>query len=215
MGAVNRSVIGFGLLAGCVILLAAAAGMAPAERGNALSGLRPGLAIKLTEAEGRFEIVVLPNAPGPLGHEVTAVGNDYVAVRNITGISETVIPLVSIKCVKTLRQSRWHDAAPGLAPPLIDEVRATVFIAVGTNQYAATHDRIRGRSGLAMHGGWCGRHARRTFDSVSVPGAPPAWRRRSAGWTAAAAVEGGARRGWRHNDALCHPAGHPCRGRLS
>jgi hypothetical protein len=45
----------------------------------------------------------MPGVPGPLGHEVTAVGEDYVAVQDFTGTTETVIPLFSIKCVKTLR----------------------------------------------------------------------------------------------------------------
>lgn len=101
-----RSGMGFGLLAGLVIVLVASAGMAPAERVGALGGLRPGLPITLTEAEGRFEIGILPGVPGPLGHEVTAVGQDYVAVQDISGVSETVIPLFSIKCVKTLRIPR-------------------------------------------------------------------------------------------------------------
>jgi hypothetical protein len=89
--------------AGCVIVIAAVTGMAPAERGGALGGLRPGMAITLTEAAGRFEIGVMPGVPGPLGHEVTAVGEEYVAVQDFTGATETVIPLFSIKCVKTLR----------------------------------------------------------------------------------------------------------------
>lgn len=101
-----RRVIAVGSLAGFIILLAASAGMAPAERVGVLGGLRPGLAITLTEAEGRFEIGILPGVPGPLGHEVTAVGEDYVAVKDIAGVAETVIPLFSIKCVKTLRLPR-------------------------------------------------------------------------------------------------------------
>lgn len=101
-----RSVAGLGFLASCIILLAASMGMAPAERVGVLGGLRPGLPITLTEAQGRFEIGILPGIPGPLGHEVTAVGDDYVAVRDVAGVTETVIPLFSIKCVKTLRQPR-------------------------------------------------------------------------------------------------------------
>ena len=101
-----RSGMGFGFLVGLVIVLVASAGMAPAERVGVLDGLRPGLPITLTEAEGRFEIGILPGVPGPLGHEVTAVGQDYVAVKDISGVSETVIPLFSIKCVKTLRLPR-------------------------------------------------------------------------------------------------------------
>lgn len=101
-----RSVTGFVLLAGFIIALATSAGMAPAERVGVLGGLRPGLAITLTEAEGRFEIGILPGVPGPLGHEVTAVGADYVAVKDIAGVTETVIPLFSIKCVKTMRLPR-------------------------------------------------------------------------------------------------------------
>jgi hypothetical protein len=101
-----RSMIGCGSLAGFLIVLATSAGMAPAERVGALGALRPGLAITLTEAADRFEISILPGVPGPLGHEVTAVGEDYVAVKDVAGVTETVIPLFSIKCVKTMRLPR-------------------------------------------------------------------------------------------------------------
>jgi len=101
-----RNVMGFGSLAVFMIVLATSAGMAPAGRVGVLGGLRPGLAITLTEAADRFEISILPGVPGPLGHEVTAVGEDYVAVKDIAGVTETVIPLFSIKCVKTLRLPR-------------------------------------------------------------------------------------------------------------
>jgi len=98
--------IGCGSLAGFMIVLATSAGMTPAERAGALEPLRPGLAITLTEAADRFEIGILPGVPGPLVHEVTAVGEDYVAVKDIAGVTETVIPLFSIKCVKTMRLPR-------------------------------------------------------------------------------------------------------------
>ena len=101
-----RSVMGYGLLTGFMIVLAMSAGMAPAERVGVFGGLRPCLAITVAEAAGRFEISILPGVPGPLGHEVTAVGNDYVAVKDIAGVTETVIPLFSIKCVKTMRLPR-------------------------------------------------------------------------------------------------------------
>lgn len=101
-----RRVTAYGLLAGFMSVLATCAGMAPAERGGVLGGLRPGLAITLTEAAGRFEIGILPGVPGPLSHEVTAVGEDYVAVKDIASVTETVIPLFSIKCVKTMRLPR-------------------------------------------------------------------------------------------------------------
>jgi len=101
-----RSVSGYGLPSAFMIVLAMSAGRAPAERVGVLGGLRPGLAITLTEAEGRFEIGILPGVPGPLGHEVIAVGADYVAVKDIVGVTETVIPLFSIKCVKTMRLPR-------------------------------------------------------------------------------------------------------------
>ena len=101
-----RSVAGLGLLASFIMVLAVSIGMAPAEQVGVLGGLRPGLPITLTEAQGRFEIGIVPGIPGPLGHEVTAVGDDYVAVKDVAGVTETVIPLFSIKCVKTLRQPR-------------------------------------------------------------------------------------------------------------
>jgi hypothetical protein len=98
-----RSLMGLGLSAFLIIAMAASAGMGPVRQEGALSGLRPGMAIRLTESEGRYEIGIMPKIPGPLTHEVIAVGENYMAVKDITGITETVIPLYSIKCVKTFR----------------------------------------------------------------------------------------------------------------
>lgn len=98
-----RGFMGIGLSVVFVLLLAASFGMGPAKQQGVLSGLRPGLAVRLTESEGRYEISVMPKIPGPLTHEVIAVGENYVAVKDLTGITETVVPLYSIKCVKTFR----------------------------------------------------------------------------------------------------------------
>jgi len=83
-----------------------ALGLAPAERSGALAVLKPGMPITLTEAAGRFEITTLSGVPGPLGHEVIAVGDEYVAVKDAAGVTETWIPIYSVACVKTINVPR-------------------------------------------------------------------------------------------------------------
>ena len=92
--------------AALLITVASVAGFAPAERGGVLAGLKPGMPIMLTDKTGRFEVGILPGVPGPLGHEVIAVGEDYLVVKDITGVTETWIPIFSIACVKTTKLPR-------------------------------------------------------------------------------------------------------------
>lgn len=96
----------WGLLLGVFGLVAVCAGLAPAERDGVLAGLKPGMPVTLSEKAGRFEIGVFPDTPGPLGHEVVALGNDFVAVKDIAGFTETWIPIYSIACVKTTKIPR-------------------------------------------------------------------------------------------------------------
>jgi hypothetical protein len=86
-----------------LVAVVAAAGLAPAERGGALAGLKPGMPVALRESGGRFEISVFDGLPGPLGHALIAVGDDYIVVRHIAGVAETWIPVTSIACVKTVK----------------------------------------------------------------------------------------------------------------
>lgn len=90
-----------------VALVARSIGTAapPAERKvmTFLERLKPGQPVSLTERDGRFEIGLFPPSFQPLGHTVVDVGPDYVVLRDLVGISDTIVPLYSIKAIKVLR----------------------------------------------------------------------------------------------------------------
>ena len=78
-----------------------ASGQAPAQPHSVFAVLRPGQAVNLKESNGRYEISIFDNGPEVLGHKVVEVASDYVVLQDIAGISETRIPIFSIKAVTT------------------------------------------------------------------------------------------------------------------
>jgi hypothetical protein len=65
--------------------------------------LKVGQAVALTDKDGRYEIGVLPPEMRPLDHTVVEVAEDYVVLRNIGNITDTIIPIYSIKSIRVLR----------------------------------------------------------------------------------------------------------------
>jgi hypothetical protein len=80
-----------------------ASGQAPTQFRGALSILQPGQPITIKEANSRYEISIFDNGPELLGHKVVEVGTDYLVVQDVAGISETRIPIFSVKSVVTLK----------------------------------------------------------------------------------------------------------------
>ena len=68
-----------------------------------LDHLRPGQAVSLTDKDGRYEIGAFPPGIQPLGQNVIEVGQDYVVLRDLMGITDTIIPIYSIKSIKVIR----------------------------------------------------------------------------------------------------------------
>jgi len=68
-----------------------------------LAVLHPDQPVAVKEVGGRYEITVMPKVPGPLGHQVIEVGSDYLVVQDLVGVTETRIPIWSIKCVSVLK----------------------------------------------------------------------------------------------------------------
>lgn len=70
------------------------------ERGRKgfLSALREGQGIVLRETAGRYEISLMEG-----GHKVVEVGSDYVLVEDISGVTETRIPVYSIKNISRFK----------------------------------------------------------------------------------------------------------------
>lgn len=71
-----------------------------------LSVLKVGQPIAVKEAAGRYEIAVIDDAPAPLGYKVIEVGVDFLVVEDVAGITETRIPVYSIKAIVRLKVPR-------------------------------------------------------------------------------------------------------------
>ena len=66
-----------------------------------LAVLKEGQTVVLKESAGKYEITLMKNIP--LGHKVIGVGSDYVVVEDAAGVTETRIPVTSIKAIIKLK----------------------------------------------------------------------------------------------------------------
>jgi hypothetical protein len=82
-----------------IAVVAVASGQAPAKDRGLLSVLHAGQAIALKDAGAGYEIQLLVNGPEPLGHKVIEVLGDCVVVEDLAGVSQTRIPIYSIKSI--------------------------------------------------------------------------------------------------------------------
>lgn len=62
-----------------------------------LSKLKVGQEVSLKEANGRYEIIVMKRLS--LGHRVVEVGEDYVELLDVSGVTTTIIPIYSIRSI--------------------------------------------------------------------------------------------------------------------
>jgi hypothetical protein len=67
-------------------------------RKSFLSVLKEGQAVVLKEAAGRYELTLTEG-----GHKVIEVGPDYVVVDDLAGVTETRIPIYSIKSITRIK----------------------------------------------------------------------------------------------------------------
>jgi hypothetical protein len=64
------------------------------------AGLRVGQMVTVKEAGGRFELTFFDDLPvGPVGQKIAEIGADYVVIDDGVGVSETRIPVYSIKSI--------------------------------------------------------------------------------------------------------------------
>lgn len=71
------------------------------------AGLRVGQAIAVKETAGRFELTYYEDVPlGPVGPRIAELGPDYVVIDDGVGISETRIPIYSIKSIVRFKALR-------------------------------------------------------------------------------------------------------------
>jgi len=55
----------------------------------------------LTETAGRYEITVLKGIQA--GHKILEVKSEFIAVEDISGTTQTVIPIYSVASIKTIK----------------------------------------------------------------------------------------------------------------
>jgi hypothetical protein len=66
-----------------------------------LSALKEGQSVSVKEVAGRYDITVMPDEK--LSHIVKEVGNDYLVVEDAVGLTETRIPVYSIKSIAIVK----------------------------------------------------------------------------------------------------------------
>ena len=69
-----------------------------------LSVLKAAQSVTVKENGGRYEVTVMDEVR--LGHRITEVGADYLVVEDVAGVTETRIPIYSIKAIVRLKSPR-------------------------------------------------------------------------------------------------------------
>ena len=67
-----------------------------------LSNLQVGQIVLVSEPGGRYELRIIKGLE--VGHKVLEVGTDYVLLEDAGGVTETMIPVTSIRSVVRLRE---------------------------------------------------------------------------------------------------------------
>ncbi len=67
-------------------------------RKSFLSVLKEGQGVVLKESAGRYEFTLMEG-----GHKVIEVGPDYVLIEDLAGVTETRIPVYSIKSITRIK----------------------------------------------------------------------------------------------------------------
>lgn len=85
------------VLAVMLVVIPATSNAQDKPKKNFLSALKEGQSIVLKENAGRYEILMMKDVR--LGHTVIEVGTDYVVVEDVAKVTETRIPVYSIKAI--------------------------------------------------------------------------------------------------------------------
>ena len=83
--------------------IATAAPPADQKASRFLDHLKVGQSVSLNEKDGRYEIGILPPGYQPMPQKIIEIGQDYVVFRDLVGITDTIVPIYSIKAIKVLR----------------------------------------------------------------------------------------------------------------
>jgi hypothetical protein len=66
-----------------------------------LAALKEGQSVSVKEVAGRYDVTVMTDMR--LGHTVKEVGSDYLVVEDAAGLTETRIPVYSIKSIAIVK----------------------------------------------------------------------------------------------------------------
>lgn len=92
----QKPLIALALLIAAVVIFCSAA--APQKPQGVLAPLKVGQSVALQDRGGSFEIR-LTDVEVPMGHSVVEVGQDFVVLKDFADVTETRIPIYSIKAV--------------------------------------------------------------------------------------------------------------------
>lgn len=85
-----------------ILLAVVAVAAAPQDKKSSVfAPLEKGQKVALKETANGFEIGVMPGID--LGYTIKEVGQDFLVIEDIAGITETRIPIYSVKAVKITR----------------------------------------------------------------------------------------------------------------
>ena len=103
----NNSSFGDVLFAAVVALGVGAIGQ-PADKPKTrlLSALRKDQPVVMKEIAGRFEITMMNGTPELFSHKVIEVGDDFLVVEDLAAVSETQIPIFSIKSIVMIKSPK-------------------------------------------------------------------------------------------------------------
>ena len=86
--------------AASVLLFAQEQGNDP-RQSSVLSMLKEGQTVMLAEVAGRYEITILKGVRA--GHKVLDVQRDFIAMEDVSGITQIVIPIYAVSSIKTIK----------------------------------------------------------------------------------------------------------------
>jgi hypothetical protein len=102
---ISRRVLLHVLAAGLVVtvlLSTATSQPTPAARRTIFSTLKVGQAVTLKDKGGLYEIGTVDDAER-LTHKVVEIGDDYIAVQDEVGVTDTRIPLTAVRAVVSVK----------------------------------------------------------------------------------------------------------------
>lgn len=100
----QKALLAVFVLAFMAVRLLTASAQAPAGMQNTfLSALKEGTPVSLKQDAGRYEISTVEGAAAVQGHKVVEIGPDFVVIRDVAGVTESRIPILSIKAIIRLK----------------------------------------------------------------------------------------------------------------